>query len=152
MQSDYSTAIKLLQKITKNDAVAEKAADPWIEYGNHDSYSRNYLMLFRKWAERELTMHNPDVRAVELQESDIVEDLAEETIINKIARAEKLNEIRQFGAWAAASVKMMESGFSFGAISRKLKIPKSELIQRLTALADGKGQLALDFGFGGGER
>ena len=150
MQSNYSTTASHFKKLINNEAVAEKAADLWLAYGNHDSYNRNYLILFGKWAQRELTVHNPEIGAVELQEIDIVDDFNEDKIINKIARDEKLNEIKQFGAWAVTAVKLMEAGFSFGGISRKLKIPKSELIQRLTALAAGKGQLALDFSGGRG--
>ena len=152
MQSNYIIITNNIKKLIKNEAIAEKAIDLWIGHGDPDSYNRNYLILFGKWAERELSMHNPEVKAVELQESDIVDYFNEDKIINKIARTEKLNEIKQFGAWAVTAVKLMEAGFSFGGISRKLKIPKTELIQRLTALATNKGQLALDFGFGGGER
>jgi hypothetical protein len=148
MQSNYSIISQLLAKITKNEAEADKAAELWLEHGNPDSYSRNYLILFGKWAKRELTMKNPEIGAVELQYDDIIYDFNEDKIINKIARDEKINEIKQFGAWAVQAVKLLEAGFSFGAISRKLKIPKSELIQRLTALADSKGQLALDFSGG----
>ena len=152
MQSNYYSIItNYFKKLINNDAVAEKAAALWIEHGNHDSYSRNYLILFGKWAQRELTVKNPEIGAVELQEIDIVDDY-EIKVINKIARTEKLNEIKQFGAWAVTAVKLMEAGFSFGGISRKLKIPKTELIQRLTALADGKGQLAIEFSVCGGER
>ena len=149
MQNNYSTISQILGKITKNEEIAEKAIELWIDRGNHDSYNRNYLILFGKWAQRELTMHSPETtHAVVLKDSDIIYSFGEDEIINKIARDEKLNEIKQFGTWALAAVTMLEAGFSFGGISRKLKIPKAELIQRLTALAAGKGQLALDFSGG----
>ena len=136
----------------ENDAVADKAADLWLEHGNPDSYSRNYLILFRKWAERETTMHMPEaVAGDELQDLDIIDDNAEEEIINKISRDEKINEFKQFGAWAVQAVKLLAEGFSFGGVSKKLKIPKAELIQRLTDLSRGKGQLALDFSGGCGD-
>ena len=154
MLENYNLVFKILQKISKIE-IAEKAADLWVSFGNPDSYNRNYLILFSKWAERELNSKNPEIRfgtSIDdpLHPIDIVDDFNEDKIINKIARDEKLNEIKQFGAWAVTAVKLMEAGFSFGGISRKLKIPKSELIQRLTALAAGKGQLALDFSGGRG--
>jgi len=150
MLENYNLVFKILQKISKIE-IAEKAADLWVSFGNPDSYNRNYLILFSKWAERELNSKNPEIRfgtSIDdpLHPIDIVNDLTDEDIIDNIARTEKMNEIKQFGAWAEKAVKMMASGFSFFEISKKLKIKQTELIQRLEGIARGRGQLALSFG------
>jgi len=77
---------------------------------------------------------------------DIIDDIIEDKIINKMTVAEIMNEIRQYGPWAVTAVEMLITGFSFSKISKKLNIKKADLIQKLTLIAEGRGQLGFDFG------
>lgn len=152
MHQNYNTISKILRNITKSQEQADRAELLWLNHGNPDSYSYNYLILFSKWAERELNHHNPEITAgVSIDDPlypvDIIGDYGDVAFSN-IARAEKLNEIKQFGAWAVTAVEMLAAGSNFSEISRNLKIKKTDLIQRLTMLAERERAAGFDFGEG----
>lgn len=46
MQPHYNTVFNLLLKNTKDEAAAGKTVDFWLEHGDNECYSRNYLILF----------------------------------------------------------------------------------------------------------